>query len=176
MPKVATTKKATSFGERVCSDNSGRVRTPSLSGCRYLCLVVDEFSAWVWAVPLASLTLVCDTLEKIFAVNLHQRADHTIRFMRHDGGTEYVNSKVTALLRTLGIVSERTCPGTSHQNGKAERHIGILFASMRTLLADARLPAYLWAECLCYIVYVHNRTQDPVVSRLSNYDTDALPQ
>ena len=61
----------------------------------------------------------------------------------------------------MGIEHELTCAGTSHQNGKAERHIRILFSTMRTLLSDARLPPNMWAEAMCCATYVHNRTLGP---------------
>ena len=60
-----------------------------------------------------------------------------------------------------GIKRELTCPYTSYQNGQAERHIGILFAAIRTVLADSKLPAKFWAEALLWCAYVHNRTPGP---------------
>jgi hypothetical protein len=50
------------------------------------------------------------------------------------------NGDMLALFQRHGVEHELTCAGTSHQNGKAERHIGILVSTMRTLLSDARLP------------------------------------
>jgi len=124
-------------------------------------MIVDEFSAWCWAVPLKSLTEMHATVSHLLEVSLHQRNDRFVKHWRTDGGTENTNAQMADLFRTHGIEHELSCPGTSHQNGKAERHIGILFSTMRTLLSDARLPPSLWAEAMCCAVYVHNRTPGP---------------
>ena len=173
-PKISTTK-ASVFAERLSSDSSGRLRTRSLSGCRYACVIVDEFSAWCWAVPLKSLTEMHATVSHLLEVSLHQRNDRFVKHWRTDGGTENTNAQMADLFRTHGIEHELSCPGTSHQNGKAERHIGILFSTMRTLLSDARLPPSLWAEAMCCAVYVHNRTPGPSGPSPLNFATAARP-
>ena len=65
------------------------------------------------------------------------------------------------MLRQYNIKRELTCPYSSYQNGQAERHIGIIFATMRTVLADSQLPKKYWAEALLWSTYVHNRTPGP---------------
>ena len=54
------------------------------------------------------------------------------KILRTDNGTEFINSEVHALLAQTGIVHERTCPDTSHQNAVAERAIGRLMPMVRT--------------------------------------------
>jgi hypothetical protein len=159
-PKVAQTR-ATAFGERIAADCSGRLRTRSLAGKTYACVCVDQFSGWVWFSPLASLAQVSAVLKDLLEVSLHQRTDNVVKYFRSDGGTEFCNAVVTALLRQYNIERETTCAGTSYQNGQAERHIGLLFSTMRTHLVDARLPASFWAEAMACATYVHNRTPGP---------------
>jgi hypothetical protein len=65
---VASTK-AIAVTERVSFDNSGGLRSRSLSGCRYACLIVDEFSA-CWAVTLKSITQMRTTVPHILEVSL----------------------------------------------------------------------------------------------------------
>ena len=52
---------------------------------------------------------------------------------------------------------ELTCVGTSHQNGVAERSIGIIFAIARTIMIDAALPPTFWGEAVITAAYVRNR-------------------
>ena len=52
---------------------------------------------------------------------------------------------------------ELTCVGTSHQNGVAERTIGVVFAVARTIIIDAYLPPRFWGEAVIVAAYVHNR-------------------
>lgn len=97
-------EKATAFGTRLCADCSGPFRKRSVGGSLYLLVVVDEFSAWTWVVPMPSLKYVCDHLTTILETQLHQRDDHVVKFFRSDGGREFVNKKVDALLHQNGIV------------------------------------------------------------------------
>ena len=153
--------KAETFGYRLCADCSGPFRTQSIAGNKYLLVVVDEYSSWTWALPVASLTEVSENLRRIIEVALHQRDDTTVKAFRSDGGSEFTNKIVTALLDKHGIVREQTCPDTSYQNGKAERKIRTIFERVRSCLADSGLPAGFWADAAVYAAYTLNRTPSP---------------
>jgi hypothetical protein len=99
-----------------------------------------------------------NVLKFIFEVDLHQRGDHTVRFFRSDGGSEFQNAKMDTLLRMHDIAREQTCRGTSFQVGKPERMIGVIFAGIRTLLFDSKMPTVFWAEAFATKIYLYNRT------------------
>ena len=149
--------KAKRFGERLMSDNSGKLRVKSTNGSQYACVIVDEYSSWVWIKGLKSTSETYHFVRHVIQVELHQRNDHAVKFFRSDNGTEYINTAMNTLLANHGIVRERTCPASSSQNGKAERTIGILFAMMRKALYEARLPPSFWLEALQWAVYTYNR-------------------
>jgi len=149
--------RACTFAERLCVDTAGPFSTKSIGGKCYAFVIVDDFSGFAWAVPMASTIEVCDILTDLIEVTLHQRHDHNVRTLRSDNGHEVINQKVSRLLAKHGIARERTCVSTSRQNGKAERAIGSLFATVRTCMAEALLPPRFWAECLAYAVYTRNR-------------------
>ena len=160
-PKLSTTK-ATKFAERLLTDNSGKLRVQSIGGCYYGNVVVDEYTSWIWAHPLRTISDTYAVIKHVIEVELHQRQEHKILYIRSDGGPDYP-AKYDELLQHHGIKKELTCPGTSYQNGKAERYIGVLFDTLRTMLHDSRLPQRFWAEGFCCAAYVHNRmplTQD----------------
>ena len=152
--------KATVFAYRLCADCTGPFRTRSVGGSYYLLVVIDEWSAWTWVVPMPDLKGVHTHLETIIEVQLHQRDDRSVKFFRSDGGREFVNTKVNVLLAKHGIVRETTCPNTSFQNGKAERRIRTVFERVRTVLSDAgkHLSAGFWADAAVYAAYTLNRT------------------
>ena len=156
-----TADKATTFGYRLCADCCGPFRTQSIGGAKYLMVVIDEFSSWTWGVPLKALTTVDEQLARIIEVDLHQRDDTTLKVLRSDGGSEFVNQRVDALLLRHGVEREVTCPNTSYQNGKAERRIRTIFERVRTGLSDSGLPPGFWAEAAVYAVYTLNRTPPP---------------
>ena len=156
-----STDKATTFGYRISADCCGPFRTQSISGAKYLLVVIDEFSSFTWVVPLPSLTTVDENLEHVIEVRLHQRDDTTVKVFRSDGGTEFVNQRVDLILAKHGIIREITCADSSFQNGKAERRIRTIFERVRTCLSDAGLPSGFWAEAAVYAAYTLNRTPVP---------------
>lgn len=156
-PKASQTPKVTTFGAHLASDNSGRLRVRSLGGSRYANITVCMATNWVWATPITTLQHTYDVLRHIIEVDLHQEHDHAVRLLRSDGGSDYCNTKVDHLLRKHGIERQTTCTETSHQNGKAERYVGVMFAMLRTLLYESRLPQQFWSEALCAAAYIHNR-------------------
>ena len=151
-------EKATVFGYRLCADCCGPFRTLSVGGAKYLLVVIDEFSSWTWVTPIPALTVVHENIEHVVEVRLHQRDDTTVKIFRSDGGKEFCNRKVDAILMRHGIERETTCPNTSYQNGKAERRIRTIFERVRTCLSDAGLPPSFWAEAAVYAAYTLNRT------------------
>ena len=160
-PKKRTaSEKATRFAERLCADCCVPFRKRSVGGSLYALIVVCEFSAWTWVFPIPNLPRVPTHLTTVLEVDLHQRDDRNVKYFRSDGGTEFNNKKVDALLAKHGIVRETTCAGTSFQNGKAERRIRTLFDRVRTTLSDAGryLTRGFWADALVYAAYTLNRT------------------
>lgn len=79
------------------------------------------------------------------------------RVVRTDNGTEFVNSEVSELFAQAGIIHERTCPHTSHQNGVAERSIGKIMPIVRTMIADASMDPDFWGEAMMSAAHVLNR-------------------
>ena len=47
-----------------------------------------------------------------------------------------------------GIKQEFSTPGTPQQNGVVERKNRTLIESARTMLEEAKLPTYFWAEAV----------------------------
>jgi transposase InsO family protein len=154
-----TTTRATSFGYRIHTDTTGRITPATKSAYQYANISVDDASRFVFTTPLRGMTkeetttALRQVLRKIAA---HESTLPT-KVLRSDNGTELINSSVATLLASANITHERTCPGTSSQNGVAERTIGVLFAATRTLLIDAALPPVFWCEALMTATFVHNR-------------------
>lgn len=114
-------------------------------------------ASWCWVTPIHSTKDTYRVIKHIIEVELHQSHEHAVLHFRSDAGTEMKNKKMDHLLRRHGIARELTCTETSYQNGKAERYIGVLFAMLRTLLHESRMPQSFWGEAVCAAAYVGNR-------------------
>ena len=61
-------------------------------------------------------------------------------------------------------------PHTPEQNGVAERLNRTLMESVRTMLADSKLPHRFWAEALATSVYLKNRSPTKALEGITPYE------
>ena len=64
-----------------------------------------------------------------------------IKIFRFDNALEYTQYAFQAILHSYGTVHQLTCPGTSQQNGRAERKLRHILDTDRALLLSAKVPA-----------------------------------
>ncbi len=152
--KVAT-RRPTEFGHTVRSDTSSRQQISTKGKKRYANIIVDEATRWVWVTLLRNMKNTGELAIKPIVTRLH--TEGKIKTFGSDMGTEFQNEYVTTLLQNLGIRRETACADNQQQNGLAERTIGILFETTRTLLADSKLPLSFWGEAIKFATYLRNR-------------------
>ncbi|KAJ2911382.1 hypothetical protein MD484_g9032, partial [Candolleomyces efflorescens] len=76
--------------------------------------------------------------------------------LRNRGG-EYLGAEFTSHLEHSGTVRKLTTHGSPQSNGIAERAMGVHVSTARALLIQSGLPTRLWAEAICFSVWLHNR-------------------
>ncbi|GJU80853.1 retrovirus-related pol polyprotein from transposon TNT 1-94 [Tanacetum coccineum] len=79
----------------------------------------------------------------------------TVRFIRTDNGTEFVNQALSAYYEGVGISHQKSVPRTPQQNGVVERRNRTLVEAARTMMIFSKAPMFLWAEAL-----VHEKKPD----------------
>ncbi|KAJ4725234.1 Reverse transcriptase, RNA-dependent DNA polymerase [Melia azedarach] len=80
------------------------------------------------------------------------------------------NIKILAfldLLQTNGTLCHRSYPGTSQQNGRAERKHRHILETVRALLIAASYPERFWGEAALTATYIINRLPSPVIDNQS---------
>ncbi|GKB66868.1 integrase, catalytic region, zinc finger, CCHC-type containing protein [Tanacetum coccineum] len=82
----------------------------------------------------------------------------TIRYIRTDNGTEFVNKDLTAYYERVGIFHQKTVPRTPQQNGVVERRNRTLVEAARTMLIFSKALMFLWAEAVATACYTQNRS------------------
>ncbi|KAL7278428.1 hypothetical protein ACG7TL_007425 [Trametes sanguinea] len=148
----------TTVGERVYIDVMF-FNTPSLGGGEIAFTYDDGGSSFL-------VTYVARTKTETESVGLletyhnwlERQSGQKLLVVRTDNGGEFLNGAWTAYLRRTGIQHETTTPKTPQQNGVAERGHRTLGERVRTMLADSRLPEYLWGEALMCATYTKNLT------------------
>jgi hypothetical protein len=84
---------------------------PSISGCKYYVLFIDEFSRFTWLFPLQSKfdVFICFVKFKSLAEN---QLSSKIKTLQSDGGGEYMSNQFQNFLSTHGIFHRCSCPHT----------------------------------------------------------------
>ncbi|GJS49900.1 retrovirus-related pol polyprotein from transposon TNT 1-94, partial [Tanacetum coccineum] len=92
------------------------LRVQSINGKKYILVIVDDYSRFTWVKFLRSKdetpTFVINLLKQL-QVGLNK----TVRFVRTDNGTEFVNKDLTDYYESVGITHEKTVLRTPQQNG-----------------------------------------------------------
>ncbi|GJV55479.1 putative ribonuclease H-like domain-containing protein [Tanacetum coccineum] len=86
------------------------------------------------------------------------RLKETVRRIRTDNGTEFVNQTLREYYEKVGISHETYVALSPQQNGVVERRNHTLIEAARTMLIYAKAPLFLWAEAVATTCYTQNRS------------------
>ncbi|GJY68082.1 retrovirus-related pol polyprotein from transposon TNT 1-94 [Tanacetum coccineum] len=91
------------------------LRLPSINRKKYILVIVDDYSRFTWVKFLRSKDET-----PAFVINLLKQLqvglNKTVRFVRTDNGTEFVNKDLTDYYESIGITHEKTVLRTPQQN------------------------------------------------------------
>ncbi|GJX70556.1 retrovirus-related pol polyprotein from transposon TNT 1-94 [Tanacetum coccineum] len=112
-------------------DLCGPLRVQSINGKKYILVIVDDYSRFTWMKFLRSKDET-----PAFVINLLKQLqvglNKTVRFMRTDNGTKFVNKDLTDYYESVSITHEKTVPRTPQQNGVLKQTLGSLLVMHQT--------------------------------------------
>ncbi|GKA38210.1 retrovirus-related pol polyprotein from transposon TNT 1-94 [Tanacetum coccineum] len=82
----------------------------------------------------------------------------TVRFIRTDNRTEFVNQVMSEYYEGVGIFHQKSVLRTPQQNGVVERRNRTLVEAARTMMIFLKAPMFLWAEAVATAYYTQNRS------------------
>ncbi len=129
--------------------------TPSLSGCRYAIVWVDDHTRMLWTRPLAAKSDAFRATQEWIAW-AEKASGCPLKALHTDNGGEYTSHQFRDYHAGRGIEHECTTPYSPQQNGVAERVNRTLVEAVLSMLADSGLPPELWAEALNAFTDVKN--------------------
>ena len=153
-------------------DLCGPFPVAARGGYRYLCVIVDDCTHYLWlrAIAAKSAAFECFRFYKAQAEAHHAAAGHVIRALRSDNGGEFISNAFSAFLDQGGIRRQLTAAYTPQQNGVVERANRTIVEGVRTTLQASGLPRSLWAEAAATTVYVRNRLPTTSVAGMTPYE------
>ena len=138
-------------------DLFGPVSTPSISGKKYTLVIVDEYSRFTWVFFLKAKS---EAAEEI--INFIKKAEikykTPVRQLRSDNGTEFKNVTLNSFCDEKGISQCYSAARTPQQNGVAERRNRTLIEAARSMIAQAGIHPWFWADAVHTACFTQNRS------------------
>ncbi|GJS11958.1 retrovirus-related pol polyprotein from transposon TNT 1-94 [Tanacetum coccineum] len=108
---------------------------------------MDDYSRFIWVKFLRSKD---ETPEFVinFLKQIQVSLNKTIRYIRTDNGTEFVNQVMSKYYEGVGKFHQKSVLRTPQQNGVIERRNCTLVEAARTMLIFSKAPMFLWAEAV----------------------------
>ncbi|KAL2887234.1 Retrovirus-related Pol polyprotein from transposon TNT 1-94 [Ceratocystis lukuohia] len=122
---------------------------------QYYIIIVDDASKYKWVLPIQQRKDTAEVLNS-WKKRIELKMNKTIKAFRTDNAPEL--KKLTLQWQAShGSEAQFTIPGTSSQNGIAERAIRTINDSVRTILADSSMPTSFWPYAATHSAYIANR-------------------
>nr|GEZ64113.1 hypothetical protein [Tanacetum cinerariifolium] len=138
-------------------DLYGPIRTESVNGKKYILVIVDDYSRFTWVKILRSKDEAPDFIIK-FLKMIQVRLKVSVRRIRTENKTEFVNQTLREYYEKVGISHETSVACSSQQNGVVERRNRKLIEAARTMLIYLQALLFLWAEAVATAYYTQNRS------------------
>ncbi|GJT18542.1 putative ribonuclease H-like domain-containing protein [Tanacetum coccineum] len=138
-------------------DLCGPMRVQTINGKKYILVIVDDYSRFTWVKFLRSKDVTPKVVIK-FLKQIQVGLNKTIRNIRTDNGTKFVNKDLTDYYECVGIFHQKTVLRTPQQNDVVERRNRTLVEATRTMLIFSKAPMFLWAEVVATACYTQNRS------------------
>lgn len=133
--------------------------TVGLGGFKYALSFIDEYTGYMWQIPLKDKSSQSILTEFQRVDNLvENQFKRRIRTLHSDNGGEYSNKLMDAYLKSRGIVHHTIAPHRHEMNGLAERANRSAADCVRAMLDDSKKPKNLWPLALSYYADVRNFT------------------
>ncbi|GJQ94274.1 retrovirus-related pol polyprotein from transposon TNT 1-94 [Tanacetum coccineum] len=138
-------------------DLCGPMRVASINGKKYILVIVDDYSRFIWVKFIASKDEAPDFIIK-FLKMIQVRLNKPVWNIRTDNGTEFVNQTLRSYYKSVGISHETSVGQSPQQNDVVERRNHTLVEATRTMLIYAKAPLFLWAKAVATASYTQNRS------------------
>ncbi|KAD5802565.1 hypothetical protein E3N88_13925 [Mikania micrantha] len=146
------------------SDVCGPFKPISRNGERYFITFTDDYSRYGYVYLLRHKDEAFETF-KIFKNEVKNQLNKSIKILRTDRGGEYLSDAFQEHLRSCGIISQLSPPGTPQHNGVSERRNRTLLDMVRSMMARSTLPLSFWGFALLSAARILNMAPTKKIER-----------
>ncbi|GKB58052.1 zinc finger, CCHC-type containing protein [Tanacetum coccineum] len=140
----------------VYGDLCGPISPATHSGKKFIFLLVDDYTRFMWAYFLTSKDQAFSTFKE-FRQQIEMEMRMKLRMLRTDRGGEFTSNEFTKYCKENGIARQLTAPYSPQQNGVVERRNRTVLSTTRSMMKAMKLPLTFWAEAVKHAIYILNR-------------------
>nr|GEV03455.1 retrovirus-related Pol polyprotein from transposon TNT 1-94 [Tanacetum cinerariifolium] len=138
-------------------DLCGPMRVASINGKKYILVIVDDYSRYIWTLFLPSKDETPKVLKE-FLMMIQINLQALVITVRTDKVIELLIKTLNAFFKEERIEHQTSTARTPEQNGIVERRNHTLVEAARMMLSASRLPLFFWAEAIATACYTQNRS------------------
>ena len=168
VPKVRTGLKADRRLGIVYVDLTGPEAVKLASGNLYSMNIIDDFSSYIWCIPLPSISAAAGALCK-WELAREVETGSKIGIFRVDNG-ELKSNEMAKWFESCGTIQQFTAPHTSAHNGQAERVHCTLRDKARTMRLQCNIPMNRWDEFMLSAAYLTCRVPSQSLEGQTPYE------
>lgn len=148
-------KSSNEILELIHTDLCGPMRVESMGKKFYFATFIDDFSRKVYVYFLRNKSEYLNIFKE-FKAEVELKTGKRIKNIRSDNASELKSQQFDNFLKKYGIKHQFSVQYTPEQNGVAERMNRTLVEMARTIMIEAKLPEFLWAELIMTASYIRN--------------------
>ena len=130
-------------------------------GYKYIAVLVDDCTRKRWVAFLKKKTDFLAEMKK-WILTL-QSEGVSLRVLRSDNGSEYIDANCVAYLNSVGCAQELSPPHCQSANGVAEKSWSDLLAMARCILNDQKKGREWWGVAVQFATYITNHLRTEAV-------------
>ncbi|KAD5317800.1 hypothetical protein E3N88_17746 [Mikania micrantha] len=135
----------------------GPISPPTHSGKKYIFLLVDDYTRYMWIYLLSSKDQAFGIFRE-FKKLVENEVGTKLKTLRTDRGGEFNSSEFNSFCKEHGIARQLTTPYTPQQNGVVESRNRTMLSTTRSTMKAMSMPQNFWGEDVRHTIYVLNRT------------------
>ena len=163
-PFTKTGERAGDLLGLIHTDVCGPMSSNARGGFQYFITFTDDYSRFGY-VYLMKHKSESFEIFRIFQNEVQNQLGKTIKVLRSDRGGEYLSQEFDNHLKSCGIVSELSPPGTPQWNGVSERRNRTLLDMVRSMMSQVELPISFWGHALETAAFTINRVPTKSVQK-----------
>nr|GEV64049.1 zinc finger, CCHC-type [Tanacetum cinerariifolium] len=161
--------RSTSPLDLLYGDLCGPITPPTPSGKRYIFLLVDDYSRYMWVYFLNTKDQAFDTFKE-FKKSIENELRTTLKMLRTDRGGEFTSNEFTQYCKENGIAQQLTAPYSPQQNGVVKRRNRAIMSTTRCMMKATNMPQNFWAKTVRHAIYILNSVPTKALEDITPYE------